>query len=81
MCSSDLQTLATITLQNFFKLYRKLCGMTGTAMTEAGEFWKIYALDVVAVPTNRPMRRDELRTTVILAILVLIIVRSQKSLI
>jgi preprotein translocase subunit SecA len=55
----ETQTLATITLQNFFKLYRKLCGMTGTAMTEAGEFWKIYALDVVAVPTNRPMRRDE----------------------
>jgi preprotein translocase subunit SecA len=51
------QTLATITLQNFFKLYDKLCGMTGTAMTEANEFWKIYKLDVVAVPTNRPMHR------------------------
>ena len=47
------QTLATITLQNFFKLYDKLCGMTGTAMTEAGEFWKIYKLDVIAIPTNR----------------------------
>lgn len=51
------QTLATITLQNFFKLYDKLGGMTGTAMTEAGEFWKIYKLDVVAIPTNRPMQR------------------------
>jgi preprotein translocase subunit SecA len=51
------QTLATITLQNYFKLYRKLCGMTGTAMTEANEFYKIYGLDVVAVPTNRPMFR------------------------
>ena len=48
------QTLATITLQNFFKLYKKICGMTGTAMTEADEFWKIYKLDVIAVPTNRP---------------------------
>lgn len=55
----ETQTLATITLQNFFKLYGKLCGMTGTAMTEAGEFWKIYGLDVVAVPTNRPMQRIE----------------------
>jgi preprotein translocase subunit SecA len=53
----ETQTLATITLQNFFKLYTKICGMTGTAMTEAGEFWKIYKLDVVAIPTNRPMRR------------------------
>lgn len=51
------QTLATITLQNFFKLYKKLCGMTGTAMTEASEFWKIYKLDVIAVPTNRALRR------------------------
>ena len=51
------QTLATITLQNYFKLYNKLCGMTGTAMTEANEFYKIYQLDVVAVPTNRPMQR------------------------
>jgi preprotein translocase subunit SecA len=51
------QTLATITLQNYFKLYKKLCGMTGTAMTEANEFYKIYKLDVVAIPTNRPMRR------------------------
>lgn len=51
------QTLATITLQNFFKLYDKICGMTGTAMTEAGEFWKIYKLDVIAVPTNRPLKR------------------------
>jgi preprotein translocase subunit SecA len=51
------QTLATITLQNFFKLYDKICGMTGTAMTEASEFWKIYQLDVMAVPTNQPLRR------------------------
>ncbi|MEX2173437.1 MAG: preprotein translocase subunit SecA, partial [Pirellulaceae bacterium] len=55
----ETQTLATITLQNFFKLYNKICGMTGTAMTEAGEFWKIYKLDVVAVPTNRKMQRNE----------------------
>ena len=53
------QTLATITLQNFFKLYDKICGMTGTAMTEASEFWKIYKLDVIAIPTNRPLRRIE----------------------
>jgi len=53
------QTLATITLQNFFKLYNKLAGMTGTAMTEAAEFWKIYKLDVIAVPTNKPLRRIE----------------------
>ncbi|MGE0609427.1 MAG: preprotein translocase subunit SecA [Pirellulales bacterium] len=51
------QTLATITLQNFFKLYRKICGMTGTAMTEASEFWKIYKLDVIAIPTHRTMQR------------------------
>jgi preprotein translocase subunit SecA len=51
------QTYATITLQNFFKLYDKISGMTGTAMTEASEFWKIYKLDVVAIPTNRAMRR------------------------
>ena len=53
------QTLATITLQNFFKLYNKIAGMTGTALTEAGEFWKIYKLDVIGVPTNRPMQRTE----------------------
>ncbi|MEN6503823.1 MAG: preprotein translocase subunit SecA [Planctomycetaceae bacterium] len=51
------QTLATITLQNFFKLYKKLAGMTGTAMTEAGEFRKIYKLDVITVPTHRPVNR------------------------
>ena len=55
----ETQTLATITLQNFFKLYNKLGGMTGTALTEAGEFWKIYELDVVAIPTNRPLQRVE----------------------
>ncbi|MEQ9407230.1 MAG: preprotein translocase subunit SecA [Fuerstiella sp.] len=53
----ESQTLATITLQNYFKLYGKLAGMTGTAMTEAEEFWKIYKLDVMAVPTNRTMQR------------------------
>jgi preprotein translocase subunit SecA len=52
------QTLATITYQNFFKLYKKLGGMTGTAVTEAAEFWKIYKLDVVTVPTNRPLVRE-----------------------
>jgi preprotein translocase subunit SecA len=53
----EYQTLATITLQNFFKLYKKICGMTGTAMTEANEFWKVYGLDVIAMPTNRKMQR------------------------
>ena len=57
----ETQTLATITLQNFFKLYGKIAGMTGTAMTEAAEFRKIYKLDVIAIPTNRPLRRDEPR--------------------
>src|SRR4051794_13342174 len=52
------QTLATITLQNFFKLYNKLSGMTGTAMTEANEFWKVYKLDVIAIPTNRGLTRQ-----------------------
>jgi preprotein translocase subunit SecA len=53
----ETQTLATITLQNFFKLYKRLAGMTGTAMTEANEFWKIYKLDVIAIPTNCPLIR------------------------
>ena len=52
------QTLATITLQNFFMLYKKRAGMTGTAMTEAQEFYKVYKLDVVAIPTNRPLSRE-----------------------
>ena len=51
------QTLATITLQNYFRMYKKLAGMTGTAMTEATEFWSIYKLDVVNIPTNMPMKR------------------------
>ena len=55
----ETQTLATITLQNYFKLYSKICGMTGTAMTEATEFWKIYKLEVVAIPTNRKMHRGQ----------------------
>ena len=53
------QTYATITLQNYFKLYNKICGMTGTAMTEANEFWKIYKLDVIAVPANRGIKRAD----------------------
>ena len=53
----ETQTLATITLQNYFKLYKKLSGMTGTAMTESEEFWKIYQLDVMAIPPNRHMNR------------------------
>jgi preprotein translocase subunit SecA len=53
----ETQTLATVTLQNFFKLYKKLAGMTGTAMTEANEFWKIYKLEVVAMPTNKALHR------------------------
>ncbi|MCL4509545.1 MAG: preprotein translocase subunit SecA [Bacteroidetes bacterium] len=55
----DTQTLATITLQNYFRLYKKLAGMTGTAETEAGEFFDIYKLDVVVVPTNKPVTRDD----------------------
>ncbi|MED5285643.1 MAG: preprotein translocase subunit SecA, partial [Planctomycetota bacterium] len=55
----ETQTLATITLQNYFKLYNKISGMTGTAMTEASEFWKIYKLDVIAIPTNRELQRIE----------------------
>ena len=53
------QTFATITLQNYFRMYKKLSGMTGTAETEAGEFWDIYKLDVVVIPTNRPIIRDD----------------------
>ncbi len=53
------QTYATITLQNYFRMYHKLCGMTGTAETEAGELWEIYKLDVVVIPTNRPIIRDD----------------------
>jgi preprotein translocase subunit SecA len=55
----ETQTLATITLQNFFRMYAKLAGMTGTAETEAGEFWEIYKLDVAVVPTNQAVRRDD----------------------
>ena len=57
---SATQTFATITLQNYFRMYNKLSGMTGTAVTESGEFWEIYKLDVIEIPTNRPIaRRDE----------------------
>ncbi|MGB5500554.1 MAG: preprotein translocase subunit SecA, partial [Maribacter sp.] len=53
------QTFATVTLQNYFRMYKKLAGMTGTAITEAGEFWEIYKLDVMEIPTNRPLIRDD----------------------
>ncbi|MDO6821053.1 preprotein translocase subunit SecA [Zobellia sp. 1_MG-2023] len=53
------QTFATVTLQNYFRMYNKLAGMTGTAVTEAGEFWEIYELDVMEIPTNRPIARDD----------------------
>ena len=53
------QTYATITLQNYFRMYQKLSGMTGTAVTEAGEFWEIYELDVIEIPTNRPIARKD----------------------
>ncbi|WP_298488262.1 preprotein translocase subunit SecA [uncultured Maribacter sp.] len=53
------QTFATVTLQNYFRMYSKLSGMTGTAITEAGEFWEIYKLDVMEIPTNRPIARDD----------------------
>jgi preprotein translocase subunit SecA len=53
------QTYATVTLQNYFRMYQKLSGMTGTAITEAGEFWEIYELDVIEIPTNRPIARDD----------------------
>ena len=58
------QTFATITLQNYFRMYHKLAGMTGTASTEAGEFWDIYKLDVVEIPTNRPVIRKDLNDRV-----------------
>ncbi len=58
------QTFATITLQNYFRMYHKLAGMTGTAITEAGEFWDIYKLDVVTIPTNRPIARFDLNDRV-----------------
>ncbi|MCD6574897.1 SEC-C domain-containing protein, partial [Candidatus Aerophobetes bacterium] len=57
---SENQTLATITLQNYFRMYEKLCGMTGTAATEAEEFMKIYGLEVIVIPTHKPCRREEL---------------------
>jgi|Deesub1362B_J571_1020462.scaffolds.fasta_scaffold01019_11 preprotein translocase subunit SecA len=56
----ETQTLATITLQNYFRMYEKLAGMTGTAITEAQEFWEIYKLDVVVIPTNKPVIREDL---------------------
>ena len=62
----ETQTLATITLQNYFKLYKKISGMTGTALTEAREFWDIYKMNVVAIPTNRPMQRAEFRDVIYL---------------
>ena len=58
------QTFATITLQNYFRMYHKLAGMTGTAETEAGEFWSIYKLDVVTIPTNKPIQRIDMNDRV-----------------
>lgn len=58
------QTYATVTLQNYFRMYHKLAGMTGTAETEAGEFWEIYELDVVVIPTNEPIIRDDMEDLV-----------------
>ena len=58
------QTFATITLQNYFRMYHKLAGMTGTAITEAGEFWNIYKLDVVEIPTNKPIARNDMNDRV-----------------
>ncbi|MBA4313363.1 MAG: preprotein translocase subunit SecA [Chlorobiaceae bacterium] len=60
----DMQTLATITLQNYFRLYKKLAGMTGTAETEASEFFDIYKLDVIVVPTNQDMVRDDIEDVI-----------------
>src|SRR5205823_6974056 len=58
------QTLATITFQNYFRMYKKLAGMTGTADTEAAEFEKIYGLEVTQIPTNKPLRRIEMQDVV-----------------
>lgn len=58
------QTYATVTLQNYFRMYHKLSGMTGTAETEAGEFWQIYKLDVITIPTNRPIARNDMQDKV-----------------
>src|SRR3546814_15292396 len=57
VCSSDLQTLASVTFQNYFRMYPKIGGMTGTAITEAAEFFDIYKLNVVTIPTNLPVQR------------------------
>src|SRR5206468_2094528 len=62
--ANENQTLATVTFQNFFRMYDKLAGMTGTADTEAAEFKKIYNLDVVIIPTNRPMLRDDMNDVI-----------------
>lgn len=61
---SESKTLATITLQNYFRMYQKLAGMTGTAKTEEGEFRDIYNMDVVVIPTNKPVVRDDLQDAV-----------------
>src|SRR5690606_34643440 len=58
------QTYATITLQNYFRMYHKLCGMTGTAVTEAGELWQIYKLDVIEIPTNVVNQRKDMEDKV-----------------
>ena len=66
----ESKTLATITYQNLFRMYKKIAGMTGTAMTEEKEFQEIYALDVIEIPTNKPMARQDLND---------VIYRSEKS--
>src|SRR5208283_3934210 len=62
--ANENQTLATVTFQNFFRMYNKLAGMTGTADTEAAEFKKIYNLDVIVIPTNKPMVRDDMEDVI-----------------
>jgi preprotein translocase subunit SecA len=66
-CQNENQTLATTTFQNYFRLYKKLSGMTGTADTEAPEFHQIYGLDVVVIPTHRPMVRKDLEDLIFLS--------------
>jgi preprotein translocase subunit SecA len=66
-CQSENQTLATTTFQNYFRLYQKLSGMTGTADTEAPEFHQIYGLDVVVIPTHKPMVRKDLEDLIFLS--------------
>ncbi len=73
------QTFATITLQNYFRMYKKLAGMTGTAETEAGEFWNIYKLDVVVIPTNRPVQRIDYEDLVYKRIMRMLLVAASRG--